>query len=72
MASYSSSIPHLYYQEIFDLTELIPIIEASQTAKQKVSLRSLLIKAFSLALTLHPKVNSIYQVNNPFNFAMVA
>ena len=30
MATYSSSIPHLFFQDQFDVTNLLPIIEAAQ------------------------------------------
>lgn len=68
MASYSATIPHLYLQELFDVTDLTPIIEAAKLRKLNISLLSILLKALSMALTEHPKINSIYKVTSQFNF----
>ena len=65
LATYSATIPSLYLQEIFDVTNLTPILEEN---KQKISLLSLLLKSFSLALTAHQRINSIYKTNDEFRF----
>ena len=64
MATYSATIPHLFLEEIFDVTDVIPIVEASKTRKQPISLLSIIIKAFSMAVSAHPRINTIYKMEN--------
>jgi hypothetical protein len=54
------------------VTDLQPIIEGGKFRKQTISLLSLLIKSFSLALTAHPKINSIYRLNSQFDYNLAA
>lgn len=72
MAKYSATIPHLFLEEIFDVTEIIPIVEASKARNQPISLLSIIIKAFSMALSAHPRINTIYKLNNEFNFNLAS
>ena len=72
MATYSATIPHLFLEELFDVTEIMPIIEAANAKKQNISLLSILIKACSMALSAHPKINSTYKLNNQFNYNIVS
>lgn len=50
------------------MTELQQIISRTKGKDPKVSLLSLLIKTFSLALKQFPRMNSTYNLNEPFNF----
>jgi len=44
------------------------MIEQLAQKKIKISLLSVLIKTFSLAITHHPRINSTYNLGDPFNF----
>ena len=72
MVTYSATIPHLFLEEIFDVTDVIPIVEASLARKQPISLLSIIIKAFSMAISAHPRINTIYKMNNQFNFSLAS
>ena len=61
LSSESLNVPHLYYQETFNVSEAVAIAK-----KAKVSVLSILIKTFSLALKSYPKMNSTYSLANPF------
>ena len=54
------------------MTQILAIAEASKNKNQTISFLSLLIKTFSLALSAHPKINSIYNVNNEFKYNLVS
>ena len=64
MATYSATIPHLFLEEIFDVTDVLPIVEASKARRQPISLLSIIIKAFSMAVSAHPRINTIYKMEN--------
>lgn len=65
----ANTIPHLYYTEIFDLTELVKISQnLSKQHQQQISPLSLLIKCFSKALLQYPRMNSTYSLSDPYNF----
>jgi pyruvate/2-oxoglutarate dehydrogenase complex dihydrolipoamide acyltransferase (E2) component len=68
MVTYASSIPHLFLEEIFDVTEVLPILEASKNSKQPISLFSIILKAFSMAISEHPRINTIYSTKSQFQF----
>ncbi len=70
LATYSNSVPHFFVEEIFDLTELTAMVEKAKAKNQKISLLSLMIKTFSMALTANPKINSIYQLKNEFGVSL--
>lgn len=61
LAAESITTPHLYYQQTFDVSEAVAIAK-----KANISLLSILIKTFSLALKGYPKMNSTYSLSNPF------
>lgn len=66
LASKSNSIPHLYFQERFDVTEASQIIASLKDTK--ISLLSILLKTFSVALKSYPRINSTYDASDPFSF----
>ena len=67
--TYSNSIPHLYFTELFDLTELTNVsLNLSKQHKTNISPFSLLVKCFSRALLQYPRMNSTYSLTNPYNF----
>lgn len=71
MAVYSTTIPHLFLEEVFDMTSLVEMVDTLKTKKNHISLLSIVIKAFSMALSAHPRINSIYKNHQQFSYHIV-
>jgi len=65
------SIPHFYLMEELDLTELNRIRNDLKKKDIKLTFMPFFMKAFSMALLEYPKMNSIYDSSNPYNYTMV-
>ena len=65
------SIPHFYLMEELDLTNLTQIRNELKKQDIKLTFMPFFIKAFSMALTEFPKMNSIYDSENPYSYTMV-
>lgn len=67
----SNTIPHLYLQEEFDITEVERMRKTLKENHKKVTVMGILIKTFSLALKQFPKMNSTYSPEvNPFEYTI--
>lgn len=64
----ANSIPHLYVQEEIDLTEAKAFRETLKKNNQKITFMSIFVKAFSLALSDYPIINSLYDPETPFEY----
>lgn len=59
--SEANEVPHLYYHETINVSELENLRQKLKKMKTKVTMMGLLTKTFSLALNSHPKINSTYK-----------
>jgi 2-oxoisovalerate dehydrogenase E2 component (dihydrolipoyl transacylase) len=59
----ANKVPHLYYNEVMDITELDSMREKLKSSGLKVTVMGIITKTFSLALTDNPKMNSSYRTD---------
>ncbi|KAL4488323.1 hypothetical protein ABPG72_019173 [Tetrahymena utriculariae] len=68
----ANTIPHLYLKDEYDLTNLTLLREQiKKSQNQSITFMTFFIKAFSLALKEYPILNSLYDVNKPFEYTLV-
>jgi 2-oxoisovalerate dehydrogenase E2 component (dihydrolipoyl transacylase) len=56
----SNKIPHLYLHEEINVSEADHMRHKLKSMNMRVTMMGILMKTFSLALRLHPKMNSTY------------
>ena len=67
----SNTIPHLYFHEQLDITQVEKMRKALKESNKKVTVMGILIKTFSLALKQFPKMNSLYHPDvNPYEYSI--
>lgn len=62
----SNKIPTFYYKDIFDISEILKMREHLKMIEKNLTLMTIFIKTFSLALLEYPVINSLYDANQPF------
>eukprot|EP01016_Furgasonia_blochmanni_P007845 TRINITY_DN1314_c0_g1_i10.p1 TRINITY_DN1314_c0_g1~~TRINITY_DN1314_c0_g1_i10.p1 ORF type:complete len:297 (-),score=60.55 TRINITY_DN1314_c0_g1_i10:176-1066(-) len=67
----ANNVPHFYYKDEIDVTELFNFREELKKKKNNISVMSFLIKSFSLSLNQYPILNAYYDVNKPFEYSLV-
>lgn len=67
----ANTIPHLYLNEEIDMTETFKFREVWKKQGIKLTFMSIFMKAFSLALKDFPVINSVYDVEKPFEYQLV-
>ena len=67
----ANKVPHLYFNEVMDITQLDTMREKLKSSGLKVTVMGIITKTFSLALSEHPRINSSYRVDkNQFEYTL--